>query len=88
MVEGDIHSAKAVTQRRYAETQNDGTTIIKHVLESLDSSRPRPTAGHSPFLSHGADDFFDDQMHGISRPQTPVPKKGRVSFINLTWEDT
>jgi hypothetical protein len=82
MVEGDIHSAKAVTLRRFAETQNDGTTIIKHVLESLDSSRPRPTVGHMPIPSQAVNDFNDDQMQGISRPQTPTPKKCRVSIID------
>ena len=38
MVDGDVNAAEAVTHTRYAETQDDGTTIIKHIVESLDSN--------------------------------------------------
>ena len=75
MVDGDLDSAEAVTHRRYAEIQSDGTTIIKQVLESLDPTPPRVTL--LPL-----NNFNNDQMQNmnISAPLTPRPKKSRVRF--------
>jgi hypothetical protein len=82
-VDGDVNSAEAVTHTRVAETQIDGTTIIKHVLESLDSSPPITSAES---LQTGSTQAMDDQhdyeqMANDSRPHTPRPRRCRVRVI-------
>lgn len=83
MVDGDVDSAEAVTHTRVAETQIDGTTIIKHVLESLDSSPSIPRAESlQTTTTHAMDEQHDyEQMANDSRPHTPRPSKCRVSAI-------
>ena len=44
MVEGEVQSARAVTHTRIAVTQDDGTVVIKQVLESLDDTPQKVTA--------------------------------------------
>ena len=44
MVEGEVESAQAVTHTRIAVTQDDGTVVIKQVLESLDNTPQQVTA--------------------------------------------
>ena len=80
MVDGDVDSAEAVTHTRIAEPQNDGSIVIKHVLESLDSPPLCSSAGQMtidprpPLV-----DYNNDQMQDMSPPQTPRTKKSRVS---------
>ena len=81
MEDGDLDSAEAVTFRRYAEEQENGTTIIRNVLERLDSS---PQSGMSQQIQIDThtpqrDDFINDNGQATSPPQTPRPKKCRVS---------
>jgi hypothetical protein len=86
MVEGDVDSAEAVTLRRYAEIQSDGTTIIKSVLESLDNSPSASASGNNMAGRHEMDpptyhdDFNDGHVPGLSRPDTPRPRRGKVSI--------
>jgi hypothetical protein len=82
MVDGDVDSAEAVTHTRNAELQSDGTTIIKQVLERLDSNTSRSTVGQiqmDPLPP--VDDYNNDPMENMpaSPPLPPGPKKGRVS---------
>ena len=82
MVDGDVDSAEAVTHTRVAETQNDGTTIIKHSVESLDSpissmAGQSQMAGQS-FTSYN--NFNNDQLPEMSPPNTPRTRKSRVSI--------
>lgn len=80
LVDGTVDTAEAVTHTRIAELQDDGTTIIKHVLESLDdppSSSTHQQMQIDPPAPH--DDFHNDLMQNMSPPQTPRPKKSRVS---------
>ena len=42
IVNGDIHSAQVVTHMKITETNDDGITLTKQVLVSLDS--PKKTA--------------------------------------------
>ena len=44
MVEGGVQSAQAVTHTRIVVTQDDGTVVIKQVLESLDDTPQKVTA--------------------------------------------
>lgn len=84
MVDGDVDSAEAVTHTRIAESQDDGTTIIKHVLESLDSIQTHSTAGQMRMDSAPPlDNFNNEQLQemDMSRPPTPQPKKSRVSNL-------
>lgn len=77
MEEGDLDSADVLTYRRYAVPQDDGTSIIKNVLETLDSS-PLPSTSQymqiDPQQPHHDDLNIDD----MSRPQTPMPRRCRV----------
>jgi hypothetical protein len=78
-VDGSVDTAEAVTHTRIAELQDDGTTIIKHVLESLDE--PQSSSTHQQMQIDPPaqlDDFHNDQMQNMSPPQTPRPKKSRV----------
>jgi hypothetical protein len=80
LVEGDVESAEAVTHRRLAETQTDGTTMFKNVLESLDSKASTSTPAEMLMdPPPPTDDYFIDPMADISPPSTPRPKKSRVS---------
>jgi hypothetical protein len=80
MVDGDLDSAEAVTHTRVAETQNDGTTIFKHVTESLDTTASSSLAGQNTMEGMPRNDDFNDQMPDVSPPQTPRPRKSRVSL--------
>ena len=44
MVDGDVNSASTVTHTRIAVTQDNGTVVIKQVLESLGMPHTRLTA--------------------------------------------
>lgn len=82
MVDGDVDSAEAVTHTRIAETQNDGSTIIKHIVESLDSTPLASSAGPCQMeTSTSYDDFNNEQFHDMSPPRTPRPRKSKVNFI-------
>lgn len=80
MVDGDVDSAEAVTHTRVAELQEDGTTIIKHVVESLDSTPTRSTAGEMQVDPPPFDNIDYDEMPDMSRPVTPRPRKSKVSI--------
>jgi hypothetical protein len=86
MVEGDLDSAEAVTHRRYAETQEDGSVMIKQVLERLDITPPLPRS--EPMKPQGpdvTDDFNNDHMGNRSPRETTPPRRSRVSlrsFVN------
>jgi hypothetical protein len=82
MVDGDLDSAEAVTHTRIAETLSDGSTIVKNVLERLDSITTPSRAGRMEIDPlPPVDDFNYDATQDMpgSRPPTPVPKKRRVS---------
>ena len=81
MVDGDIDAAEAVTHTRFAETQDDGTTIIKHIVESLDSKPSLSLAGQSQ--TH-QDNLYNEPMPDISPPHTPRQRKSRVSIDILS----
>jgi hypothetical protein len=84
MVDGDIQSAEAVTHTRIAIPQDDGTYVIKQVLESLDTPPSNPRADTSRRATpHLENDYNYDQMD-FSPPDTPRPKKSRVSFIFIS----
>jgi hypothetical protein len=88
MVDGDVDSAEAVTHTRVAETQNDGTTIIKHIVESLDNPSSS-SAGHSEMAGQSQMDAptsHDNQMPDWSPPNTPRPRKSRVSIGNTSYD--
>ena len=88
MADGDVDSAEAVTHTRIAELQEDGTTIIKHVLESLDSPPSSSTTGRMQKPPNPPNnDFNNDQMQDMSPPPTPSPKKSRVS-VHLIYLKT
>jgi len=84
MVDGDIDAAEAVTHTRFAETQDDGTTIIKHIVESLDSKPSLSLAGQSQ--TH-QDNLYNEPMPDISPPHTPRQRKSRVSIDILSKKD-
>ena len=44
MVDGNVQSAQADTHTRIAVTKDDGTVVIKQVLESLDTPPQKLTA--------------------------------------------
>lgn len=81
MVDGDVDSAQTVTHRKIASTQNDGTTIIKQVLESLDTPTERisvdPKRSEVP---SGLDNSISVQMDGMSPPPNGPSRKSRVSI--------
>jgi hypothetical protein len=83
MVDGDVDSAEAVTDRRYEEVQSDGTIVIKSVLERLDSNTPSSSTQQIHPLQP-ADDFNYDPNMQASPPPTPEPKKRRVSLHNIS----
>jgi len=83
MVDGDLDSAEAVTYTPIAELQNDGTTVIKHVLERLDVNTVPSMAGQSrtdplPPIN----DYNNDQEEDMpaSPPPNTGPRKRRVSI--------
>lgn len=79
MIDGDVDSAQAVTHTRIAVTQNDGTVVIKKVLESLDAAPQRSAVEPSELeLPRVMDDPFFDHMN-MSPPPTGPPKTYRVS---------
>lgn len=80
MVDGDVESSKAVTHTRIAVTQNDGSVVIKHVLESLDTP---PQISMAPskqldVLPNNDDTIFND-MPNMSPPPSAPPRTYRVS---------
>lgn len=80
MIDGDLDSSEAVTLSRFAVPQDDGTTIINHVLESLDPSAAHlSTASVQLEISQPNDDYNYD--HNMSPPPSPRPKKCRVRII-------
>jgi hypothetical protein len=79
MVDGDVDSAEAVTHTRFAETQDDGSIIIRQVLESLDS--PIPTSTAAPMQWEVMQDFNNEEIPNMTPPQTPPPRKHRVRVI-------
>ena len=82
MVDGDVESAEAVTHTRIAEHQDDGSVIIKHVLESLDSSTPESRDEPRHFeVTHDRENYNNEEMHNMYPPQTPRLRKCRVSVI-------
>jgi hypothetical protein len=84
MRDGDVESSGAVTHTRIAEPQDDGTTIIKTILESLDSSPPISRQQMDIELQPVNNDFHDEQMQNMTPPQSPRPRKCRVS-ITFLW---
>ena len=81
MVEGDLDSAKAITHTRFAETQDDGSIIIKNVVESLDPSPSISTLPQSSFQKPSLAENFNEQINNMSPPQSPQPKKCRVTLF-------
>ena len=75
MVEGDLTSAKAVTHTKVTVMNDDGTTSVEHVLESLDNPRKlKADPKHLPPVDY---DMHD--MHDISYPENGSgPKTYRV----------
>jgi hypothetical protein len=95
MVDGDVDSAEAVTHTRIAETQYDGTTVFKHIVESLDNPI-LSLAGDSQFAgqsqmdaSTSHENFNDDQLRDMSPQNTPRHRKSRVSiYLNIEKDIT
>jgi hypothetical protein len=87
MVDGDPNSSDVVTHTRYAEIQEDGSTIIKQVLVSMDSlttkTRTKPLQLRPNEDTHAGEDYNHEDIPNLSRPQTPEPRKSRVSVIFL-----
>lgn len=89
MIDGDVALADAVTYKRHLETQEDGSVIVKEVLVSMDS--PTPTSSANPLQSRANPTQFDgavenynqEDIHNLPPPQTPPPRKSRVSVINV-----
>jgi hypothetical protein len=83
LVDGSLEASTAVTHTPYIETQPDGSNIIKHRLESLDSQPQKPT----PDIMMQIDERNNDQFHNYedipnnTPPQTPPPRKRWVSLI-------
>lgn len=86
MVDGDVDSAKATTHTRFAETQEDGSIIIKKVLESLDPSPSVQKKADTQFNYTHVTDNENVEMHNISPPFTPQPRKCRVNNITFIFE--
>ena len=88
MVDGDVNSASTVTHTRIAVTQDDGTVIIKQVLESLDTPHTRLTAEQiRPEVPPSVDDPQYEHMDNMSPPPTGQPKRGRVSICRRSSRD-
>ena len=81
MVDGDVNAAEAVTHTQFAETQDDGTTIIKHIVESLDSNPSSSSAGQRQTQQ---DNLYNEPIHDISPPHTPRQRKSRVNIDILS----
>lgn len=79
MVDGDLDLAKAITQTRIAKPQDDSTSIITHITESLDSTGTSSMASQGPLdFPPPLQEFNNDDIPTYSPPQTPRPKKARV----------
>jgi hypothetical protein len=61
MVDGDIRSATAVTHKNITETKEDGTTVTRRILVSLDRPcDPLPALtprSEVPFIEHEVEDI-------------------------------
>jgi hypothetical protein len=69
MISGDLDSAKAVTHTKVTVFNDDGTTTVKQVIESLDSPQKQPTVTMDPRrheLPEIPDTDYD--MHNRSPP--------------------
>jgi hypothetical protein len=80
--EGDIEAAQAITHSHIAEYAEDGTMIIKTVLESLDSPTPRSRV--NPFQLQASSSMAAqvyDEIPNLTPPPTPQPKRSRVGVI-------
>lgn len=89
MIDGDVDSAQAVTHTKIAVTQNDGTVVIKQVLESLDTAPQRSTGEPSELeLPPVIDDPFLNHMNNMSPPPTGPPKTYRVNLIIIATRVT
>ena len=79
MVDGDVNAAEVVTHTRFAETQDDGMMIIKHIVESLDSNPSSSSASHHQTQQ---DNLYKELIHDISPPHTPRQRKSRVNILS------
>jgi hypothetical protein len=84
MVEGSVDAAETVTHTKYAEIQDDGTTIIKTILESLDSDTSNPSPSLAGQSQTHQDNQYNEPMPDISPPHTPRQRKSRVSIDILS----
>ena len=80
MVEGDPRLAEAVTHTRMAIPQDDGSFVIKEILESLDTP---PTDSRSDTLQRvlpqpQPENDNNYEHMDYTPPQSPQPKKSRV----------
>ena len=81
MVDGDVNAAEVVTHTQFAETQDDGTTIIKHIVESLD---PNPSPSLASQHQTQQDNLYNELIHDISPPHTPRQRKSQVNIDILS----
>jgi len=83
MVDGDINSAQAVMHMKITKTNNDGTTLTKHILVSLDS--PKKTTS-SCAETGGEIPVIDYEMDNLSPPPPETTAGNRVcKFMNKVF---
>ena len=83
MVEGDLTSAKAVTHTKVTVINDDGTTSVEQVLESLDNPRKLKADPKHPECSEMLPMDYDmHDMHDMSYPENASgPKTYRVGKL-------
>jgi hypothetical protein len=84
LVDGELDSSEAVTHTRMAVTQDDGTVVMKHVLESLDTPPQRLTAEPNQVeIPPSVDNANYEQIQDMSPPPIERSRKSRVSIFFL-----
>ena len=81
MVDGDVQLAQAVTHTRIAVTKDDGTVVIKQVLESLDTPQKLTAKPKRPEFYSNIDQLNFEPMDYNSSPQTGQSKRYWVSIF-------
>ena len=83
MVDGDVNSASTVTHTRIAVTQDDGTVVIKQVLESLDTPHTRLTAER--IRSEVPPSFDDPQFEQMDNMSPPPTRQQKRCHVSICW---